>query len=386
MSRLLHLGIAGAGPAGAVLARELADAGHRVSLFEERSHVAGNCHTERDAHTGVLVHVYGPHIFHTPHERVWRYVTRFARFRPYEHRVKAIARDRVYVLPVNLHTINQFFGTTHSPAQARAFVAARVRRGDRPPATFEEQALAFVGPELYAAFFEGYTRKQWGVDPGELPASILKRLPLRFNYDDRYFSHPFQGIPEEGYTALVERILDHPNIEVRLGTKVTPEGLDAFDHAFWTGPIDACFDHRLGRLPYRTLDFETEVHGGDFQGCAVMNYCDAEVPFTRISEHKHFAPWEAHEETLVYREFSRDCGAGDIPYYPLRLAREKALLARYVALAGERKGISFLGRLGTYRYLDMDATILESLEAAGRCLESWPRGESIPVFFRSPLD
>lgn len=385
MSRFIHAGIAGAGFSGAVTARELAQAGHRVSLFDSRPHVAGNCHTEQHPDTGVLVHVYGPHIFHTPHRDVWEYVNRYARFRPYQHRVKANARGAVYGLPINLHTINQFFGKTFSPQEAQQFISAQVDNSIVEPVSFEDQALSFVGRDLYEAFFAGYTRKQWGVPPAELPASILKRLPLRFNYDDGYFNHPFQGMPEQGYTALVDRLLDHPNIQAHLGHSLSRAELESFDHGIWTGPIDSFFDHVYGHLGYRTLDFQTEVHDGDYQGCAVMNYCDSDIPYTRITEHKHFAPWESHQATVIYREFSRTCAAGDIPYYPIRLVREKAQLHDYLELARQQPKVSFLGRLGTYRYLDMDVTIKEALNAAKAMLAALETGGEIPPFFVNPL-
>jgi UDP-galactopyranose mutase len=229
--------IVGAGFSGAVIARELAEAGLAVTVADARPHVAGNCHTERCPETGVLVHVYGPHIFHTDDAGVWDYVNRFARFMPYVNRVKATVGGRVYALPVNLHTINQFFGLALRPDEARAFVAARTQApahgGD--PANFEEQALAMVGPDLYQAFFRGYTAKQWGCDPRDLPASILKRLPLRFSYDDNYFFHRFQGMPEAGYTALVAAILDHPQIRLELGRHVRglmPEGAESYAKLF----------------------------------------------------------------------------------------------------------------------------------------------------------
>lgn len=377
--------IAGAGFSGAVVARELAEAGHHVDVFETRPHVAGNCHTERHAETGVLVHQYGPHLFHTPFEHVWLYVNRFSRFLPYTHRVRAVSQGRVYSLPVNLLTINQFFGTAMSPAEAEAFIAERADQTITDPVSFEDQALRFVGPELYEAFFAGYTKKQWGVEPTELPASILKRLPLRFNYDDGYFNHPFQGMPEHGYTPIVEKILDHPGIDVHLSRGLGRGELDQFDHAFWSGPIDTFFEHEHGRLGYRTLDFEPEVHQGDFQGCAVMNYCDADVPYTRITEHKHFAPWETHEGTVTYREFSRSCEPDDIPYYPIRLVQEKEQLVHYVELAREVPGTTFLGRLGTYRYLDMDQTIAEALAAAEGFLHHLSEGRTPPAFFADPL-
>ncbi|HKA84498.1 MAG TPA: UDP-galactopyranose mutase [Acidimicrobiales bacterium] len=379
-----HIAIAGAGFSGAVVARELAEAGCAVEVFEGRSHVAGNCHTERHA-TGVMLHVYGPHIFHTQSDRVWDYVNRFTRMHPYTHRVRAVAQGRVYSLPVNLLTINQFFGTTLSPREAETFVAERSDTSIENPVSFEDQGLRFVGKELYEAFFAGYTKKQWGLDPSELPASILKRLPVRFSYEDSYFSHPYQAIPESGYTALVENILDHPAITVHVDRPLRQRELEAFDHSFWTGPIDGFFEHEHGRLAYRTLDFEQEVHDGDFQGCPVMNYCDEEVPFTRITEFKHFTPWEDHAQTVIYREFSRACGDADIPYYPIRQVREKEQLLAYVKLAREVRGTTFLGRLGTYRYLDMDVAIGEALAVAEAFLAARGAGRTLAAFVTDPL-
>ena len=376
--------IVGAGFSGAVVARELAEAGLASWVVDGRSHVAGNAHTERHRN-GVMVHVYGPHIFHTAHQHVWDYITRFGVMEPYNHRVKATSGGRVYSLPVNLHTINQFFGTTMSPAEAEAFISARADSSISTPVSFEDQALKFVGRELYEAFFKGYTQKQWGMSPTELPASILARLPVRFNYEDSYFNHPFQAIPRDGYTAIVEAILDHPLIEVTLGREVTADELDGAEHVFWSGPIDAYFAHREGRLGYRTLDFVEAESTGDHQGCPVMNYCDPEVPHTRVTEHKHFAPWESHEGTVTYTEFSRLAGPEDIPYYPIRLVTEKEQLHRYVTLAGAATNVTFLGRLGTYRYLDMDVTIKEALEVASVFLENRRSSSPIPVFVTSPL-
>ncbi|WOI58456.1 UDP-galactopyranose mutase [Palleronia sp. LCG004] len=375
----------GAGLSGAVTGRALAEAGHRVTVIEARDHVAGNCHTARDAQTGVMVHTFGPHIFHTDDEGVWDYVNGFTPFKPYKNRVKTTSQGSVFSLPVNLHTINQFFGATMRPDEARAFIEARADTSIDDPQSFEEQALRFVGPELYEAFFKGYTEKQWGCSPRALPASILKRLPLRFNYDDDYFAHRFQGMPEHGYTALVEAILDHPNIDVHLSTPFDEAHASRADHVLWTGALDAYFGHDRGRLGYRTLDFEPFRATGDYQGCAVMNYGDAEVPFTRITEHKHFAPWETHEETICFREFSRECGPGDTPYYPIRLVDEKALLGDYVAAAEAARGVTFLGRLGTYRYLDMDVTIREALDAAAMLNAAFADGTPPPVFPKSPF-
>ncbi len=362
------IGMAGAGLSCAVIARALAERGHRVEIFEQRRHVSGNCHTERDPATGVLVHVYGPHIFHTDDDEVWSYVNRFMVFKPYVHRVKAITRGEVFSLPINLHTINQFFRKTLSPQEARAFIEARADSTVAEPRTFEEQGLRFVGRELYQAFFAGYTAKQWGVAPAQLPASILKRLPIRFTYDDNYFAHRHQGMPAQGYTRLVERILDHPAITVHLGHVFTREMATEFSHVFWSGPIDGYYGYDLGRLPYRTLDFERFSGHGDYQGCAVVNYCEQSVPYTRITEHKHFAPWEEHEGTVCYREYSRACGDNDTPYYPVHLIGGNELLERYQARARTERRVTFVGRLGTYRYLDMDAAIRNALDT----VRAWP--------------
>ncbi|MDV7141401.1 UDP-galactopyranose mutase [Tropicimonas sp. TH_r6] len=377
----------GAGFSGAVIAREFAEAGFEVLVIDERGHAAGNCHTERDEATNIMVHRYGPHIFHTDNQEVWDLVNRYATFMPYVNRVKAVSGGNVYSLPINLHTINQFFGMQMNPAEAREFIRSKSRQDIDEPQTFEDQALKFVGDEIYKAFFYGYTRKQWGIEPKELPASILKRLPLRFTYDDNYFNHQFQGIPAEGYTHLVEGILDHSNIELRLGAKF--EELDEAPlHVFYSGPIDRYFAHKLGRLGYRTLDFE-EIRSDDDEGIgnAVLNYADTDVPWTRISDHKFFAPWSLDETkgSLQFREYSRACEPGDTPYYPVRLATDKELLGQYVKLAGETEGVTFVGRLGTYRYLDMDVTIGEALEAGRAALSAIKGGDLPQTFYESVL-
>jgi UDP-galactopyranose mutase len=381
----------GAGFSGAVIGRQLAEAGYSVTLVDQRNHIGGNCYTKRDEDTGVMVHVYGPHIFHTDDEEVWAYVNQFSRFRDYKNRVKTTSTDAfgdpgVFSLPINLHTINQFFRKTLDPKAAHEFVTKeKADTSLMDPQTFEEQAMRFMGRELYEAFFKGYTIKQWGCDPSELPASILKRLPIRFNYDDNYFFHQFQGMPEEGYTQLISRMLDHPSISVHLNTTFTRKDAEEYDHVFYSGPLDGWFKFDSGRLGYRTLDFERFTHTGDFQGCAVMNYGSTDVPFTRITEHKHFSPWENHDRSVCYREYSRAAERADIPYYPIRQVKEKELLKNYVALAEQCIGVTFVGRLGTYRYLDMDVTIREALDTAKTFLECAREGKAMPVFVHSPL-
>ena len=383
----MRFAIVGAGFSGAVVARELAEAGHLANVFDTRDHVAGNCYTARHE-TGVMVHTYGPHIFHTQHEHVWQYINRFGEMMPYRHKVKAISHDTMYSLPVNLKTINQFFDQDFDAQQAEDFIQSKADTTITNPVSFEDQGLRFVGRELYDAFFAGYTAKQWGVDPKELPASILARLPVRFNDDDSYFNHPYQAIPKDGYTPIVTAILNHPSIKVHLSTRFDPSShseFGEFDHVVWTGPIDAFFNFEFGRLGYRTLDFVPEISDGDYQGHPVVNYCDVDVPYTRITEHKHFAPWEDHARTVVYREFSRLCGETDTPYYPIRLVKEKEQLLNYVQRARGAKGVTFIGRLATYRYLDMDVTIHEALLASKAMLECLAKQQPMPSFSVDPM-
>jgi UDP-galactopyranose mutase len=236
---------------------------------------------------------------------------------------------------------------------------------------------------LYENFFYGYTKKQWGVEPRELPAAILQRLPVRFNYDDNYYQQRYQGIPIEGYTSIVQKILDHPGIEVHLGRRLQAADATQFDYLFWSGPLDAYFEHELGRLQYRSLVFERFDAEGDYQGNAVINYCQESVPWTRIAEHKHFAPWEEHDKTVCFREYSKLADGEDIPYYPLRLQGDKSLLQEYMNLAQKTKNVTFIGRLGTYRYLDMHVVIGESLDLAKLCLSAdfsaWPKFSGKPL-------
>ncbi|HDH0698775.1 TPA: UDP-galactopyranose mutase [Klebsiella aerogenes] len=372
--------IVGAGFSGAVIARQLAEQGHHIKIIDQRDHIGGNSYDTRDPQTDVMVHVYGPHIFHTDNEKVWNYVNQHAEMMPYVNRVKATVNGQVYSLPINLHTINQFFAKTCSPEEARALIAEKGDSTIDNPKTFEEQALRFIGKELYEAFFKGYTIKQWGMDPAQLPASILKRLPVRFNYDDNYFNHKFQGMPKLGYTKMIESIINHENIIIELQQSFNPEDKEKYDHVFYSGPLDAFYSYQYGRLGYRTLDFEKFTWQGDYQGCAVMNYCSIDIPFTRITEHKYFSPWETHEGSVCYKEYSRECGEQDIPYYPIRQMGEMALLDKYLSLAENEKNITFVGRLGTYRYLDMDVTIAEALITADKYLSSISCDEIMPVF------
>lgn len=379
MTSHLSFCIVGAGLTGSVIARELAERGHFVHVFDKRDHVAGNCHTYRHD-TGIMVHAFGPHVFHTPHDHVWEYMNRFGEMVPFSLRTKTTVGSNVYSMPINLHTINQFFNKSMSPGEAKEFISLKTVGSPGEAISFKDIALASVGEELYESFFRGYTAKQWQMDPADLPASVFSRLPLRFNYDDSYFNHKWQGIPRHGYTEIVNRILDHRNISVNTNCGVGRSTGESFDHTIWTGPIDEYFSYQYGRLGYRTLDFKEVVVSGDYQGCPVMNYGDEGVPYTRITEHKYFTPWEQNEESVAFFEYSRQCMDNDTPYYPIRLVKEKKQLTDYITLSTETRGVTFAGRLGTYRYLDMDITIKEALDTANIIIESVNSGRRIPAF------
>jgi UDP-galactopyranose mutase len=374
MSRIL---IVGAGLYGAVCARELHDAGHRVLVVEQREAPGGNCATrfveEADCHE----HLHGAHIFHTDSERIWHYVNRFARFNGFVNRVKVSHAGALYSFPINLFTLYQVFGV-HSPAEARAAIA-RERLEIDAPANLEEHCLATVGPTLYQLFIEGYTRKQWRRPPSELPAEIIKRIPLRFDFNDNYFNDRWQGIPIGGYSALFDRLL--AGVPVQFGVDFLPDAghwISRFDHVIYTGAIDAFFDHCHGPLEYRSLRFERELLPvADFQGNAVVNYTAAEVPFTRIIEHRHFdlpSPGrrEAATHTLITREYPADFEPGQEPYYPVATAANRARFERYRALANEwAHRVHFGGRLAEYRYYDMHQVIGAALAHVAR----FTRGE-----------
>lgn len=374
--------IVGAGLYGATCARELHDAGCRVHVIEQRGAPGGNCATRHVPEADCHEHVHGAHIFHTDNERVWRWVQRFARFNGYRHRVKVRHGAQLYSFPINLFTLHQVFGVV-TPAEAQA-VLARERVAIAEPANLEEQALATVGPTLYRLFIEGYTRKQWQRDPRELPADILKRIPVRLDFDDGYFNDRFQGIPVGGYSAMFDRLL--AGVRVDFGVDFLRDRehwLARHDHVIYTGPIDAFFDHAHGRLGYRSLHFERELLPlADYQGAAVVNHTDAAVPHTRVIEHRHFErpePGRRHTagHTLITREFPQEGGPGREPYYPVATADNLARLARYQAMAASLvPQVHFGGRLGSYRYLDMHQVIAAALAHVQRVLDT-PRHAAV---------
>ena len=372
--------IVGAGFSGAVIAEHLSRIGVKCTVIDKRKHIGGNCHTERDSKTNVMVHRYGPHIFHTDSKKVWNYVNSFGKMMNYVNRVKSIAdgyKGVVYSMPINLMTINQFYGKNFSPDEAKKFIEKISDKTIKNPINFEEQALKFVGKDLYEAFLKGYTEKQWGMDPKNIPASVLKRLPVRFNFNDNYFFHKYQGIAKDGYTEIIKSILNNPLIKVKLNTNFKDISKEDYKYIFYSGPIDEFFNYKLGSLQYRTLDFKESHHNcDDFQGTAVINYGDKKVPYTRISEHKHFAPWEIKNTngTVTYTEYSRLCLKNDIEYYPIRLSKDQKIINNYIELTKKCKNVKFLGRLGTYRYLDMDVTILEAMRVAEKFIKFYKEG------------
>ena len=369
--------VAGAGLWGCTVARVLAEAGRRVLVLEKRAAVGGNVRCEIDSETGIEVHTYGSHIFHTHLDDVWNFVNRFITFNGYQHKVLARYEDKTYFLPLGLTLVNQFYGLNLTPSELPAFIAKEAAGSkEEVGLNFETQAISFIGRPLYEAFIREYTRKQWGMDPRELSADIIRRLPVRASYDVNYFSDYRQGIPLTGYNSLFDGLLDHSNIsvecnaeyalgEIRLaggevhGTEGAP--------VFYSGPIDALFGYRFGPLPWRSLRFERErVAVQDYQGTSVVNYTGADVPFTRIHEFKHYHPEDAKvmgsASTIICREYPQTWALGDEPYYPVDTPASRELLALYQAEAAKQDNLIVGGRLGGYRYYDMDRSIGNALE------------------------
>lgn len=367
--------IVGAGLYGAVFAHEMKQKGKRALVIDRREHIAGNIYTEQIL--DIQVHKYGAHIFHTSDRRIWEYVNRFAEFNHYINSPIAYYKGELYNLPFNMNTFNKMWGVV-TPAQARDKIREQIEKLQiADPQNLEEQALSLVGTDVYEKLVKGYTEKQWGRDCRELPAFIIKRLPLRFTYDNNYFNDRYQGIPVGGYTAMVEKMLE--GIEVRTGISYqefakeqeTADGIQVTDCAgntyrkvVYTGMLDEYFDYRLGHLEYRSLRFETEQlpDCGNYQGNAVVNYTEREVPYTRVIEHKHFE-FGTQKGTVITREYPAEWQEGDEPYYPVNNERNTALLKKYQELAQEKKHIIFGGRLGQYRYYDMDKVIEAALDA-----------------------
>ncbi len=365
--------IVGAGFFGLTIAERAAtELGLRVTVIDRRDHIGGNAYSERDAETGIEVHKYGAHLFHTSNERVWEYVNRFTTFTNYVHKVYGVHNGEVYSLPINLATINQFFRANYTPDEARALIQEQAGElAGSDPQNLNDKGIQLIGRPLYEAFIKHYTGKQWQTDPKDLPAGIISRLPVRYNYDNRYFNDKYEGLPTDGYTAWIERMADHPNITVQLNTDFFDESQPLNKKAvvgtvpvIYTGPVDRYFDYAEGELSWRTIDFEQEVlDTGDFQGTSVVNYNDADTPYTRIIEPRHFHPERGYqtEKTLIMREFSRFAESGDEPYYPVNTADDRLKMLAYRDLAKAENSVLFGGRLGTYKYLDMHMAIGSAL-------------------------
>lgn len=359
--------IVGAGLFGAVVAHELAEQGKSVLVIDKRDHIAGNIYTEEIE--GIQVHKYGAHIFHTSDKKIWDYVNRFAEFNHYINSPIAVYKDELYNLPFNMNTFSKMWNI-RTPKEAREIIQRQIKELDiREPGNLEEQALSLAGKDVYEKLIKGYTEKQWGRDCKELPAFIIKRLPFRFTYDNNYFNDRFQGIPVGGYTKIVERMLE--GIEVRTNTdffEFRKENPDIAEKIVFTGMIDAYFGYQLGALEYRSVRFETEVLDCDnYQGNAVVNYTEREVPYTRIIEHKHFE-FGKQPKTVISREYSSEWKVGMEPYYPVNDEKNNCLFAQYQKLAEKEKNVIFGGRLGNYKYYDMDKVIAAALETVNQKL------------------
>ena len=368
--------VVGSGLFGLTVAeRAASQLGKKVLIVERRDHLGGNAYSEAEPETGIEIHKYGAHLFHTSNQRVWDYVNQFTDFTGYQHRVFAMHNGSAYQFPMGLGMINQFFGRYYTPDEARALIKEQASEIDSADANnLEEKAISLIGRPLYEAFIRDYTAKQWQTDPKNLPASNITRLPVRYNFNNRYFNDTYEGLPVDGYAAWLERMADHELIEVRLNTdwfdvrdELRAEAPDA--PVVYTGPLDRYFDYSAGQLGWRTLDFHTEVlQTGDFQGTPVMNYNDADVPYTRIHEFRHFHPEREDvypkDKTVIMKEYSRFAEEGDEPYYPINTPEDREMLKAYRQLAAAEardNKVLFGGRLGTYQYLDMHMAIASAL-------------------------
>lgn len=365
--------IVGSGFFGLTVAERCAsELGLKVLIIERRDHIGGNAYSELDPRTGIEVHKYGAHLFHTSNERVWEYVNRFTTFTSYVHHVYTTHDGVVYPMPINLGTINQFFSADYTPDEARALVAQQAGElSGKDPENLDDKGVSLIGRPLYEAFVRNYTRKQWQTDPRDLPASVISRLPVRYTYDNRYFNDTHEGLPTDGYAAWLGRMVESPNIEVRLGTDFFDESQPYHKGVLrgrlpivYTGPLDRYFDYSLGRLSWRTIDFETEYPStGDFQGTSVMNYPDLDRDYTRIIEPRHFHPERDYpgDRTVIMKEYSRFAEEGDEPYYPVNTPEDREKVSAYRELATQEPRVIFGGRLGTYQYLDMHMAIGSAL-------------------------
>lgn len=375
--------IVGAGLFGLTMAERITNLlGKKVLLIDKRTHIGGNCYSEFDTETGIECHKYGAHLFHTSDQQVWDYVNQFTTFTHYVHKVYITHDGEVYPMPINLGTINQFFHSAYTPGEARNLIKEQSETAPKAPTNLAEQGVSLIGEPLFNAFIKNYTAKQWQTPAEELSPDIIKRLPVRYNYDNRYFNNTYEGLPTNGYEAWFQNMINScgDKIEVRLGIDYfdDPEIQKLRDQGImtiYTGPIDQFYDYRFGELKWRSIDLEKSVEDvDDFQGCPVMNYADLDPKYTRIHEFKHFHPERAADtayadtayaadsgKTVIVREYSKTWHRGDEPYYPVNTADDRALLEKYQDLARSEQNVIFGGRLGEYAYYDMDKTIAAAL-------------------------
>lgn len=384
----IDLLVVGSGLFGLTVAEQMANRGVKVAIIDSRYHIGGNAYSEKDPETGIEVHKYGAHLFHTSNQRVWDYVNQFTSFTNYVHKVYTTVNGEVYPMPVNLGTINQFFRAAYSPDEARRIIAQQAAEINPAEVNdFQSKGISLVGRPLFEAFFQGYTAKQWQTDPKDLPASIISRLPVRFNYDNRYFNDRWEGLPVDGYAAWLEKMAQHPNIEVHLNTDFFDETQPFNKTAtvgnipvVYTGPIDRYFGYSCGELGWRTIDLDLKVlETGDYQGTSVMNYGDPDVAYTRIHEFKHFHPERTEypkDKTVIAYEYSRFAQKGDEPYYPINKAADREILLKYRDLAAKESNVLFGGRLGSYKYLDMHMAIAAALGRVDNVIAPFFAGEA----------
>lgn len=373
MTNTVDLIIVGSGFFGLTIAERAAnDLGLNVMVLEKRNHIGGNAYSQAEPETGIEIHKYGAHLFHTSNEKVWEYVNRFTSFTNYVHKVYTNHQDIVYPLPINLGTINQFFSSAYSPSEARELISTQAQAEVSNEDNLETKGISLIGRPLYEAFIRDYTHKQWQTDPKDLPSSIITRLPVRYNYDNRYFNDKYEGLPVDGYTSWLENMAKHPNITVLLendfldsNSAWNKDDVVGKIPVVYTGPIDAYFNNEFGSLSWRTLDFEEEVlNVEDYQGTSVMNYADLDVPYTRIHEFKHFHPerdYYPKDKTVIMREYSRFAEENDEPYYPINSSQDREILLKYREAQAQEENVYFGGRLGTYQYLDMHMAIASAL-------------------------
>jgi UDP-galactopyranose mutase len=362
----IDLIVVGSGLFGSVTAEQASRDGFKVAVVENRKHIGGNCYTEDDPTTGINVHKYGPHIFHTNSDKIWDYIRQFSDFNNYTHKAKTKVNGQLYPFPINLETINKFGNKNWTPAEAGKWLSLVRMQAIEDPANFEEQAIALIGRELYEVFYKGYTLKQWETDPKELPASVARRIPVRTNYNDRFYNHKYEAMPVNGYTPIFERMLGHENIQLYLNTDwfSVRSARDPGQLVVYTGALDRYFDYCFGKLTWRTLDFDWQVHNvGDYQGVCQVNYPGLDVEHTRIIEHRYFHPERNYDpnRTIIHKEYSRQAEGNDVPYYPVNKAEDQARYEKYRDLAEQDPTVIFGGRLGEYKYYDMHQVIGSAL-------------------------